>query len=577
VKLKKFARRLLLTALGIAALLAIVLLGYNTWHNLDTLNMLAAQHALQLQQSTQFPVIGTQIALDNATVSAAQTTAPTATIAPTDAPIDASASPSPVAIIHQAGTHNGQPVLYNGAAQRDQQGTPPTNTPASTGGPLVVTNTPAVTPTDVPVTDVVATAAPTMGKLPAVRLLIPPTINGPEPTGVPSPFPRLQTKDDIVNIALLGSDYDGNDAPADQSFRTDSLIVVSIDRTTNTVSMISLPRDFYGYIPTVGMQRVNIAFAYGQAEGYQPGGGFGLMQQTILYNFGIPINFYAKVSFNGFKQIVDSLNGIDVAVDCPVKDLRYQGAQDGHTPTPNEYTMFTLEAGFYHMNGSLALWYSRMRDASSDFDRSRRQQQVLRGILKTARSQGLILKAPDLWGQLTQIVTTNMTLGDMLSLAPIGLNLSPESISSYYMYKGIELQHWATPKGEDVQLPIANNLAYTLQRFYTPPSKNQLAATRLSIAVFNGSGHADYDKVATDRLAWGGFAGVAQGTTDVTGSTVVYDYTGGAQPALLAGLLKALNVKASVVVSQPDPNRTSDFKVVLGADYNTCSAPGYNK
>ena len=564
MKLRNAVRRLLLAVAGVVALAAIVLLGYNTWRNLDTLNTLAEQRAVQLVQSTQFPAMGTQIALDNATLSVAQTNAPTATTTPTD---------SAAAVVNNDAV---QPVIYQPGAARDQQGAPPTNTPASTDVPLVATNTPGVNPTDVP-PGVTPTDAPTMGKLPAVRLLIPPTINAVEPTGVPSPFPRLQSKDDIVNIALLGSDYDGNDAPADQSFRTDSLIVVSIDRTTSTVSMISLPRDFYGYIPTVGMQRVNVAFAYGQAEGYQPGGGFGLMQQTILYNFGIPINFYAKVSFNGFKQIVDTLNGVDVAVDCPVTDLRYQGPQDGHTPTPDEYTKFTLDAGFYHMDGSLALWYSRMRDASSDFDRSRRQQQVLRAILKTARSQGLILKAPDLWGQLTQIVTTNMTLGDMLSLAPIGLNLSPESISSYYMYKGIELQHWATPKGEDVQIPIANNLAYTLQRFYTPPSKNQLAATKLSIAVFNGSGHADYDKVAVDRLAWGGFAGSAQGATDATGKTVVYDYTGGAQPALLASLLKALNVKPSVVVSQPDPNRTSDFKVTLGTDYNTCSAPGYNK
>jgi len=76
-------------------------------------------------------------------------------------------------------------------------------------------------------------------------------------------------------------------------------------------------------------------------------------------------------------------------------------------------------------------------------------------------------------------------------------------------------------------------------------------------------------------LTWAGFIGQAQGATDAAAKTAIYDYTGNAQPALLASLLKALNVKPSAVVSQPDPNRTSDFKVVLGTDYDTCSAPGY--
>ena len=82
--------------------------------------------------------------------------------------------------------------------------------------------------------------------------------------------------------------------------------------------------------------------------------------------------------------------------------------------------------------------------------------------------------------------------------------------------------------------------------------------------------------IAVDHLSYGGFEATPKGPTDKTPKTVVYDYTGNAKPATLTALLKALNVKPNVVQSQPDPNRTSDFKVVLGADYNPCSAPGYN-
>jgi hypothetical protein len=99
----------------------------------------------------------------------------------------------------------------------------------------------------------------------------------------------------------------------------------------------------------------------------------------------------------------------------------------------------------------------------------------------------------------------------------------------------------------------------------------------LSIAILNGSSHADWDKVTADRLTWARFVGQAQGAAEPAPKTVDNYYTGNAQPAPLSALLKALNVKLSAVVSQPDPNRASDFRVVLGADYKTCSAPGYGR
>jgi len=445
-----------------------------------------------------------------------------------------------------------------------QNAPPPTNTPHPTNTPVPVTDTPAVVPTVTP--------------LPGIRLFIPPTPNRPQPTGIPSPAPRVHapTGNNVINVLLTGSDSDFD--PSDPGYQTDSMIIVSVNSTTNTVAMLSLPRDLYVYIPTLGMQRIDVAYSYGEAEHYQPGGGFGLLQQTVLYNLGIPLNFYAQVSFDGFKQIVNTLNGIDVAVDCPVTDLRFQGPTDpAYTPQPSDYKPFTLDPGFYHMNGSLALWYARMRHSSSDFDRGRRQQQVLRAIWQTTRAQGLLSQVPNFWGQLTQIGQTNMTLPDVLGLVPLALNLSPTSVTNYYMIKGYEVEHWATPKGEDVQLPDPRGFFDTIHRFYTPPTANRLAQTKLSIALLNGSGHADWDKVAADHLTWAGFVGQAQGETDATAKTAVYDYTGNAQPALLSALLKALNVKPSAVVSQPDPNRITDFKVVLGSDYNTCSAPGYGK
>ena len=84
--------------------------------------------------------------------------------------------------------------------------------------------------------------------------------------------------------------------------------------------MISIPRDLWVYIPTVGMDRINTAYEYG--IGNYPGGGAALLRDTIAYNLGLRIDHMAMVDFSGFSKIVDTLGGIDVPVACPYTDWR---------------------------------------------------------------------------------------------------------------------------------------------------------------------------------------------------------------------------------------------------------------
>lgn len=504
---------------------------------------------------------------------------------PTETPGASGMNPGPARAAANPGGHDARFVAYQivteTPAPSPTSGPLPTNTPR----PAAPTTAPAA-PTTAPVAPTAAPVPPTQApntnsgaeatlKAPPVPLLLIPTVARPQQTAIPTAAPRQKANNnDILNIILIGSDQDVD--PSDRSYRTDSMLVVSINRTTNTVSMLSLPRDLYVYIPTLGMQRLNTAYNWGEVVNFQPGRGFGLLQQTVLYNFGIPLHYYARISLNGFKSIVDQLNGIDVAVDCPISDLRYQGPVTERTPEPSEYTPFTLNPGYYHMNGSLALWYARVRKSTSDFDRSRRQQQVLRAIWKTAREQNLAAKVPELWGPITSSLDTNLSLPDALSLLPVALNLRPGDIRSYYMQKGYETQHFAAD-GADVQIPLLPGFFETISRFYTPPTANKTNAEALSIEVVNGTDTENIDKVAVDRLLWGGFTAEAKGKGDVVPKTVIYDYTGNSSPATLNALLKALNAKPGQVQSQPDPNRTVDFRIVLGADYNACSAAGFTK
>ena len=130
-------------------------------------------------------------------------------------------------------------------------------------------------------------------------------------TAIPSPVPTLDRHgDDLLNILLLGND---GEITEDGFLRTDTMIVVSINRTAGTVAMLSLPRDIYVYMPGWTMQRLNLAYIHGEAGGW-PGGGFGLLRQTLLYNFGINVHYYAMVNLTGFKAIVEAVGGLHLAV-----------------------------------------------------------------------------------------------------------------------------------------------------------------------------------------------------------------------------------------------------------------------
>ena len=182
------------------------------------------------------------------------------------------------------------PALVQSAAA--QAATPP---PASTR---------AATPTPTAQTKV----EPTLG-----YYNITPAANATLATPIPTPVSQLDLDEDVVNILLIGTDY----RAAEATFRTDTLIVVSINKKAGSVSMLSIPRDLYVYIPKWGMSRINSAYGAAASNAY-PGGGPALLEQTLLYNLGIPIHYYALVNFDGFRQIVDTLGGIDVPVNCQV-------------------------------------------------------------------------------------------------------------------------------------------------------------------------------------------------------------------------------------------------------------------
>jgi LCP family protein required for cell wall assembly len=464
----------------------------------------------------------------------------------------------------------------------------PTNTPRAipTLAPPTATNTATPTVTYTPTPTLVPTDTPTPTPtepvyLPTPTLYYPPDYEPrqPQPTAIPTAMPRFRSTDEngnpyqLLNVLLLGND--GNVEPG-QPFHTDTMIVVSINLDTKTVSMISLPRDLFVFIPNWGMARLNLAWGYGEAIGWTDGG-WGMMRQTLLYNFGIETHYYAMVDFNGFEQIIDYLGGVTVSVDCPIIDQLCTGpaCNDGiaGNETDSDYELYTLPVGVYNMDGEQALWYARSRKNTIDFDRGRRQQQILRAIWTKAKESGLITKFPDLYSQLTSVVQTNMPLDDIIPLIPLALSIQPNDIENHFFRKNIETVAWSPDGIANVQLPEPNGgMVRMIEDFLQPPTQNRLRLENARIDIFNGTTNAGWDTVAADRLVWEGFAPRAMGPADQTSysDTVIYDYTGTSKGSSLDDLTSLLNIRPENIFIQPDPNRTVDFRIILGTTYNSC-------
>ncbi len=382
-------------------------------------------------------------------------------------------------------------------------------------------------------------------------------------TAVPTRVAPVIRRHRLINIMLLGSDEELSE---DDFIRTDTMIIVSLNVDTGSVAMLSLPRDLLVYIPSGMMGRLNMAYGIGENLGWQPGGGFGLLRQTLFYNFGINAHYHARVNFSGFEAIIDRLGGIDIAVDCAYRDLYPQA--DG------AYDWRALPAGYYSFDGFDALWYARTRKNTDDFDRGRRHQQILRAIWRKARQNGLLASLPGLWTELTQVAYTDMPLDLMLRLLPLVINLDLADVENLTLMRNYHSLEWVMPDGAEVLLPNPKPIAALMQDFYLPPPANQIALAGPAIAIYNASGEDNWDIVAAQRLRWDGYNAAALGpwsAADKLATSQLTDFIATEKGSLTGRILKALNMTEEQAILEPRADRQYDYQVVLGKDYQSCT------
>jgi anionic cell wall polymer biosynthesis LytR-Cps2A-Psr (LCP) family protein len=399
-------------------------------------------------------------------------------------------------------------------------------------------------------------------------------------TAVPAPMTLIELPAGTINIALLGVD-----SRPDKGFaNTDVIVIASINPDAPAVTMLSIPRDTLVYIPGKRSAKVNTAFALGGPE---------LFKQTIKYNFGINIDYYAMVNFTGVVDAVETLGGVDIVATCPLyqefpKDPYYMADEKTPLTVTQVYTdYFTKDVwtpgmavptttidikhpGVYSLDGMRALAYVRARYGipGGDVDRGRREQRFLRALLSKARQLKAITRIPQLVAQFADDLQTDLKLENILYFAGMADRFSDAVIRSRYI-DPTGLTAITFPEIGSVLIPDRVKLHdYIQQSLFV--ALNQRPNDGIPIEVWNGTSDRDFGIVAADRLAELGFV-----ITDVrpaeqlVARTSIIDFSTTRKGSALPLLQRTFRIADDQILAQPAKDGPR-YRIIVGPDFDPC-------
>lgn len=251
----------------------------------------------------------------------------------------------------------------------------------------------------------------------------------PAPTPTIDPEAALMADADLsfmesrANILLLGVDQ-SVEREEWSSFRTDTMVLASVNFDTGKIDLITIPRDSYVRIFThkgepaldkeTGLEifaKINSAFSTG---GGAKGNGYGYAMETVSNLLGVPVNYYMAFNMNVVKEIVDAIGGVDYDVDVPVQ---MNGRQ--------------LQPGYQHLDGQQVLDYCRQRKGSSDIARSKRQQRMLITLFQQMKEQGTMGQLPKIYRAVQDNMATNLSFSQISALALLAYRSGEDAIAGH--------------------------------------------------------------------------------------------------------------------------------------------------
>ena len=350
---------------------------------------------------------------------------------------------------------------------------------------------------------------------------------------------------DRINILLMGIGGPGHQG----AYLADTIIVVSLKPSTDEVATISIPRDLYVEIPGFGWRKINNALAFGKEADY-PGGGEALLTKVVAQVTGLPIHYYGRIDFAGFRKVIDDLGGIDVYIENSFIDYEYPDYNYG-------YQTISFTKGWEHMSGERALQFARSRHGTngegSDFARSKRQQKILLAIkdeffsLNTLINPSSIVLALDDLGNHNK---TNMEVWEILKLAKLVQNVRKDQLITQVLDTSPQGPLYAdtTLDGAYILRPKAGDyseIQYLAKNIFNTSFITQENAR---IEIQNSTNEVGLATQTAERLTGMKYniikVGNAQ-TQEAFPTTTIYDLSGGKNPYTLVSLKNILKADIS--------------------------------
>ncbi|MCD4705632.1 LCP family protein [bacterium] len=394
-------------------------------------------------------------------------------------------------------------------------------------------------------------------------------------------------EDGRINVLLLGIGGEGHQG----TYLSDTMIVASVDTDQQKVSLISIPRDLYVPIEEYGWHKINHANAYGENE--KQGYGGILASKTVGKIFNIPIHYYVRADFDGFKKVINDVGKIDIYVDNSFIDEKYPDNNFGYEP-------INFQQGWQNMDGDRALKYVRSRHGNnnegSDFARSARQQKVLLSIKEKVSNFSFWInpkKIGTILADLENHINTNMEIREIISLANIAKKCDLNNINHIVLSNGKNGQLYETNfNGAYVLLPKNNDftvLKILAKNIFNPgvvAGANSQQNSYASIEVQNGTKIAGLAGKIAQNFKQKQFKITKIGNAKKRDyqRTIIYDLTRNSRPDELNFLKNRLNATVSLTVpdwltsqtltdakinlTNPEFNSLADFIIILGEDAN---------
>lgn len=399
--------------------------------------------------------------------------------------------------------------------------------------------------------------------------------------------------DDRINFLLLGVGGHGHDGPE----LSDTIMFASYRPSTNEIGLLSIPRDLAVPIPGYGYQKINSINAYAEME--ESGSGPEWASEVISDLLDQEIHYYVKVDFDGFVDLIDAVDGIDVYVDRSFTDSSY--------PTEDDLVQtIAFEQGWQHMDGETSLQYARSRHGNngegSDFARAQRQQKILLAVKDELLSASTFLnpaKLNNLIETFQENVETNMSFWELMKMTRYIPDIDTENIHTTVLDDSYEGPLYSTtingayvllPKKDDWS-PIENMAA----NIFEEASGSSLSIHGSSISqttpqiettiieIQNGTGVTGLAYQTSQMLSGTNFSVANIGNADSQDyeTTIIYDLTGGKKATELEVLKNFLEADVAMTTSgwifsetvipreltidtPEQTDETIDFLIILG-------------